>query len=145
MSKIKTYEDLLQEEQRLMAHLKGQEVQVRQDLAGFKEGLQPIGNAMKWVNKLTTRDRTNAFATFGIDFSVDLLVRRFLLARAGWLTKIVIPYLLKNYGSHFISEKQRAAFLKKINNLFSKLRPKPDAAEAAYQRGEDPDEATQKS
>lgn len=138
MSKIKTYEDLLQEEQRLMVLIKSHEGRVRNDLAGVKEGLQPIGHAVKWVQKFTTRDRTNAFATFGIDFSVDLLVRRFLLARAGWLTKIVIPYLIKNYGSHLITEKQRAAFMKKVSGLFSKLRPKPDAEEQAFQRGEQP-------
>jgi hypothetical protein len=138
MSKIKTYEDLLQEEQRLLAVIKTQEGAIRNDLAGVKEGLQPIGNAVKWMQKFTTRDRTNAFATFGIDFSVDLLVRRFLLARAGWLTKIVIPYLIKNYGSHFITERQRAAFMKKISSLFSKLRPKADAEEQAFSRGEQP-------
>jgi hypothetical protein len=39
---------------------------------------------------------------------------------------------MKNYGSHIISEKQRAAFIKKINDLFAKLRPKPDAEAAGY-------------
>ena len=126
MSKIKTYEDLLQEEQRLVAKLKVSEGKIREDLEGVKEGLKPIGKIMKTLQKFTTRDRTSAMANFGLDFSIDLLVRRFLLARAGWFTKIFVPYLIKNYGSHIISEKQRANFMRKVNNLFSKLRPKPD-------------------
>ena len=130
MSKIKTYEDLLQEEQRLLAQLKETEVLIRNDIAGVKEGLKPIGNVVRTIGKFTTRDKTNAFANFGLDFSVDLLVRRFLLARAGWFTKILIPYLIKNYSSHIISEQQRARLLEKINNFFSRLRPKPDAAPA---------------
>ena len=130
MSKIKTYEDLLQEEQRLLAQLKETEVLIRNDIAGVKEGLKPIGNVVRTIGKFTTRDKTNAFANFGLDFSVDLLVRRFLLARAGWFTKILIPYLIKNYSSHIISEQQRAKLMEKINNFFSRLRPKPDTEPA---------------
>lgn len=126
MSKIKTYEDLLQEEQRLLSQLKATELLIRDDLAGVKEGLKPIGNVMKTINKFTTRDRTGALANFGLDFSVDLLVRRFLLARAGWFTKILVPYVIKNYSSHIITEQQRAALLKKISTIFARFRPKPD-------------------
>lgn len=127
MSKIKTYEDLLQEEQRLLGELKSMEVLIRNDIAGVKEGLKPIGNVMKFVGKFTTRDKTGALANFGLDFSVDLLVRRFLLAKAGWFTKIVIPYVIKNYSSHIITEQQKAKLMQKISAIFSKLRPKPDA------------------
>ena len=126
MSKIKTYEDLLQEEQRLLSQLKTTELLIRDDLAGVKEGLKPIGNAMKTINKFTTRDKTGALTNFGLDFSVDLLVRRVLLAKAGWFTKILVPYVIKNYSSHIITEQQRAKLMQKINNIFSKLRPKPD-------------------
>ena len=130
MNKIKTYEDLLLEEQRLLAQLKATEVLIREDIAGVKEGLKPLGNAMKTISKFTTRDKTGALANFGLDFSVDLFVRKILLARAGWFTKILIPYLIKNYSSHIISEQQRAKLMEKINNFFSKLRPKPDVQPA---------------
>jgi hypothetical protein len=43
---------------------------------------------------------------------------------------VSVPYLIKNYGSHIISEQQRANMLKKISSVFSKLRPQPDKAEA---------------
>ena len=131
MKKIKTYEDLLQEEQRLLSQLKASELLIRDDIAGVKEGLKPIGKVMKTISKFTTRDKTGAFANFGLDFSVDLLVRRILLAMAGWLTKIVIPYVVKNYSSHFISEQQKAKLMQKISNILSKLRPKPDTAHTA--------------
>jgi hypothetical protein len=131
MKMIKTYEDLLQEEQRLLSQLKASELLIRDDIAGVKEGLKPIGKVMKTISKFTTRDKTGAFANFGLDFSVDLLVRRILLAKAGWLTKIVIPYVVKNYSSHFISEQQKAKLMQKISNILSKLRPKPDTAHTA--------------
>jgi hypothetical protein len=134
MSKIKNYDDLLQEEQRLLAELKIKEVQIRNDLAGVKQGLRPIGRVMNTISKFTTRDKTGAFANFGLDFGVDLLVRRFILAKAGWFTKILVPYLLKNYSSHIISEQQKAKLMEKINNLFAKLRPKPEPAPADEQK-----------
>ena len=128
MSKIKNYEDLLQEEQRLLLELKTKEVQIRNDLAGVKRGLKPIGRVMNTISKFTTRDKTGAFSNFGLDFGIDLIVRRFLLAKAGWFTKILVPYLLKNYSSHIISEKQKAMVMEKINNFFAKLRPKSAAS-----------------
>jgi hypothetical protein len=130
MSKIKNYDDLLQEEQRLLAELKVKEVQIRNDLAGVKHGLRPIGRVMNTISKFTTRDKTGAFANFGVDFGVDLLIRRIVLAKAGWFTKILVPYLVKNYSSHIISEQQKAKLMEKINNLFAKLRPKPEPAPA---------------
>lgn len=134
MSKIKNYEDLLQEEQRLLGELKVKEVQIRNDLAGVKHGLKPIGRVMNTISKFTTRDKTGAFANFGVDFGVDLLIRRFLLAKAGWFTKILVPYLVKNYSSHIISEQQKAKLMEKINNLFAKLRPRPEPAPADHDK-----------
>ena len=127
MSKIKNYEDLLQEEQRLLSQLKTKEVEIRNNLAGVKRGLKPIGRVMNTISKFTTRDKTGAFSNFGLDFGIDLIVRRFILAKAGWFTKILVPYLLKNYSSHIISEQQKARIMEKINNLFAKLRPKTAA------------------
>ena len=63
---------------------------------------------------------------FGIEFGIDLLIRKLLLARAGWFTKIVVPFLVKNYSSHIIGTEKRAAILQKIKNMFDKIRPKPE-------------------
>ncbi|HEX2607048.1 MAG TPA: hypothetical protein VHK91_06695 [Flavisolibacter sp.] len=130
MSKIKTYEELLQEEQRLLADLRSKEAVIRTDLAGVKEGLKPVQNVINTVGKFTTRDKTGPLFNFGIDFSIDLLIRRILLARAGWFTKIVVPYVIKNYSSHIINEQQKAKLMKKINGFFEKLRPKTEAGAA---------------
>jgi hypothetical protein len=128
MSKIKTYEDLLQEEQRLMQQLKTQEGLIREDIVVLKEKLKPVGRVVSVLEKMATRDHTGPLASFGIDFSIDLLLRKFLLARAGWFTKIFVPFLVKNYSSHIINEEQRNKFKEKIQNIFNKIRPKKKAA-----------------
>jgi hypothetical protein len=128
---IKTYEDLLQEEQRLLQSLKTQEVTIKNDMVGLQEGLKPVGRVFSFFHKMATRDPTGPLANFGIDFGIDLLVRKFILARAGWFTKIFVPFIIKNYSSHIINEEQRVKLSQKIQNLFNKIRPKKSTSTSA--------------
>ncbi|HVG40504.1 MAG TPA: hypothetical protein VM888_02740 [Chitinophagaceae bacterium] len=127
-TKIKTYEDLEKEKQRLINLLKDHEDAIKVDIAGVREGLKPFGNAMKVVNKMATRDNTAPILNFGLEMGIDVFVRRFLLARAGWLTKIVVPFIVKNYSSHIIGEEKREKLIKKVKNFFGKIRPKKESA-----------------
>ncbi|RPD48889.1 MULTISPECIES: hypothetical protein [Chitinophagaceae] len=124
-NKIRTYEDLLEEQKRLMNILKGHETLLKTDVAGVRQGLKPVGTAFNFVNKMATRDHTGPMMNFGLEFGLDLLLRRFVLARAGWFTKIAIPYVVKNYASHLITEEKREILMQKINAFMQKLRPKP--------------------
>ena len=125
---IKTYEDLLQEEQRLTQQLKAQEVLIREDLVLWKEKLKPVTKIVSVLEKMVSRDKTGPFASFGIDFSIDLLLRKLILARAGWFTKIFVPFLVKNYSSHIINEEHRNKLKQKIQNIFNKIRMKKTAS-----------------
>jgi len=125
MSKsIKTYEDLLQEEQRLMQQLKTQELIIKDDLVIWKEKIKPVTKMLTVLEKMVSRDRTGPLASFGIDFSIDLLLRKFILAKAGWFTKIFVPFLVKNYSSHIINEESRNKLKERVQNIFNKIRPK---------------------
>ena len=126
--KINSYEDLEKERERLMQKLRSHEELIKVDMAGVREGLKPFGKAMETVNKMATRDNTAPIFNFGMEMGIDLFVRKLLLARAGWLTKIVIPFLVKNYSSHFIGEEKREALMKKVKGFFQKIRPKPQTA-----------------
>ena len=128
-STIRTYEDLLKEQQRLLDVIKTQEDLIRKDIAGVKEGLKPFNKVAQQLNKMATRDNSAPLMNFGLEFGVDLLLRKFILAKAGWFTKIVIPFLVKNYSSHIIGEEKRLALLQKVRNFLQKIRPhaSPDA------------------
>lgn len=121
--RIKTYEDLEEEKLRLLSVMKTQESAIRTDLAGLKENLKPLGSAMDTINKLTTRDNRVPVFNLGIEMGIDLLVRRVLLARAGWFTKIVVPFVIKNYSSHILGEEKREFIINKLKGLFKKMRP----------------------
>jgi len=132
MNKIKTYDDLLHEEKRLQQVLKGQEILIREDLVSMKENLEPVKKVYDQVHKIFTRDNRVPVFNVGLELGIDVLLRRFILARAGWFAKTFVPYLIKNYASHIIGEEKRKLIIKKIGEMFNKLRPKTDRqAEAA--------------
>lgn len=135
-STIRTYEDLLQEQQRLLGVIKTQEDLIRKDIAGVKEGLKPFNKVAQQLHKMATRDNSAPLMNFGLEFGVDLLLRKFVLAKAGWFTKIVIPFLVKNYSSHIIGEEKRLALLQKVRNFLQKIRP--HASPEAYSFEETP-------
>ena len=130
MNKIRTYEDLLQEEQRLQQQLKVQEMQVRTDILSMKENIEPVKKVYDTVRKVFTRDNRVPFFNIGLEMGIDILLRRFILRKAGLFARILVPYLVKNYSSHIIGEEKRKVLVKKVRDLFSKIRPKPAASPA---------------
>jgi hypothetical protein len=118
---IKTYEDLLQEEQRLTAQLASYKGVIREDIAALKTSLNPIKRVASTVKNLFTFGDNGPLLNFGLKFGTDVFLRRLLLGRAGWIAKVVVPYLIKNYASHLVTEGQRKAIAKTVSNLISKF------------------------
>jgi len=109
MSRIKTYADLEAEKLRLTALLRNHEEAIKADVANVREGLQPVNNALKVINKMATRDNRVPVMNFGLEMGIDLFIRRVLLSRAGWFAKIVVPYVVKNYTSHFLGDEKKSS------------------------------------
>ena len=118
MSNIRTYEDLEAEEKRLQALLYSHKENIKDSIAAVKEGLNPFKHVAATAKRLFSRDRSNPMMRFGVDLGVDVLVRRFLLAKAGWFTKIIVPFFVKNYSSYFIKEYKKSKLLQKIMSFF---------------------------
>ncbi|HUQ96369.1 MAG TPA: hypothetical protein VM010_01805 [Chitinophagaceae bacterium] len=136
MSKIKNYADLEAEKLRLTALLRNHEEAIKADVVNVKEGLRPMSNALNVMNKIATRDNRVPVMNFGVEMGIDLLVRRVLLGRAGWFAKIVVPYLVKNYTSHFLGDEKKQLLASKIRNFFNKLRPKPNTVKTEIYRAQ---------
>ena len=108
-----SYKDLLAEKQQLEVLLQAQKQVIRCDVDEVKLKLQPVKEALEFVKKITTRDKTNLLLALGTDIAVNTFVKNFILSRAGWLTKTIIPFFLKNYSSNFIAE-QKDKWLEKL-------------------------------
>lgn len=154
---IKTYEDLLQEEQRLTAHLATLKVQIKADIGGVKQGikekLSPVKKIKTKVQSLFSQEGRNGPAlNFLINFVLDYIIRKIIPNRTSVWTKTVVPFLTKNYVSHLITDQQRdkilgfvnktvgkidhfirKTFLKKQEDHFEKEAAKPDVAAATHQ------------
>ena len=134
MSSIRTYEDLEAEEKRLQALLYSHKENIKDSFAAVKEGLNPFKQVLNTFKRLFSRDKSNPMMKVGVDFGVDVLVRRFLLAKAGWFTKIVVPFFVRNYSSHFINEYKKSKLLQKFSELFKRSAKKAnDTTEGMHQ------------
>lgn len=116
---ISTYEDLLKEKARLTLLLSAQKELVREDIKEIKEELVPVKSAISLVSKLATKDRNNFLLTTAADKLIDLLVKKLVLAKAGWITKLAVPFLMKNFSSHVIAD-NKDAILGKIFSWIGK-------------------------
>jgi hypothetical protein len=116
MSKrIQTYEDLIEEKTRLETLLETKKLEISEDWKGIKHNLTPITNVFSFVGKFTHRHRSNPLVNFGIDMAGDVFLKKFILKRADWLTRLLLPVFIKNYSSNVLGEP-------KGNNLFSKIK-----------------------
>lgn len=133
---IRTYDDLLQEKARLKELLQVQKELIRADVQDIKDELQPVKQAIGLIGKFTTRDKTNPLLTSATETIINLVVKKLILARSGWLTKLVVPFLMKNVSSHLVNENQGAIFSK----LFSFFGKKNKHAAADEQGDEEEEE-----
>ncbi|HMK25625.1 MAG TPA: hypothetical protein VK483_06310 [Chitinophagaceae bacterium] len=131
---IRTYDDLLSQEKQMEELLQAQKELLMSDLNQLKEELQPATTALTFFSRIITRDKHNLLVNGGIDRVIDLVFRKVLLARAGWLTKLTVPFFIKNYSSHFIAD-HKGQLVERLFSLFShknsngKAAPEPHTKE----------------
>lgn len=122
---IKTYNDLLQEEQRLQAQLALHKTLIQQDMTdiktGVKEKLNPLKKIRETVNHLFVNEGKNGPAlNFMLNFVLDFIIRIFIPKRTSVWTKTIIPFITKNYVSHLITDEQRKSISLAINKYIGK-------------------------
>jgi len=83
------------------------------------EPVEPVGHTISVMGKMFSRDKNNPILNLGVQKMIDIFVRKVLLARAGWITKLTVPLLLKNYSSHLIADHKKSW----VQKLFSWIGP----------------------
>lgn len=111
MADIQTYMDLKAEKENLEASLRFHKRLIRADLAALREELRPLKHALSLIGKLTTKDKSNPAIVVGVDVAGDALIKKGVLKKSGWLTKLIVPFVVKNYVTHLLARKS--------NNFFS--------------------------
>jgi hypothetical protein len=110
---------LLEEKERLKLLLSAQKELVRQDINEIKLELAPVKSAINVVGKFATKDNRNWIITTAADTIIDLVIRKMVLSRAGFFTKMVVPFIMKNFSSHVIGD-NKDKIISKLTSWFGK-------------------------
>lgn len=103
--KMRAYDQLLLEEQQLEEDLKFHRKRINDKWLHLKASVQPAVIGMKLAENTLTRAETNPVLNTGVNWTIDFLVKKWILKKSGWMTKMVIPFVLKNITSHVIQNK----------------------------------------
>jgi hypothetical protein len=116
--KITTYAEMLVEEERLQQLKIVQEQQIQTDVQAIKTELLPITNFASTAKKFFVRKSSEGLTFLSIKLLVDGFVKNVVLSKAGWVTRFIVPFFLKNYASNVAKEPGK--FMDKIKHLFGK-------------------------
>lgn len=103
--KINSYNDLLAEKQRLKALFKEQKQTIRTDFVLLKDHLNPAKRILKKIGTFTKPDKSLGLLNVGLGFGLDFLLRKVVLKKSGWITRMLAPFFIKNAVSHFAARK----------------------------------------
>ena len=132
--KINTYEDLVKEQEQMEELLHAQKELVVYDFKLLKEEFKPTTHAINTLGKMVTRERGNLIVNEAANRVIDFVLKRGILARAGWATRFLVPTLLKNYTSHFVAE-NKDIFLKKLSSWIGHKNGNGKAAPEVHTQG----------
>lgn len=133
---ITTYGELMEERQRLTALLQSQKMIVRQDIQEIKEELAPIKSAIAMIGKFGTRDKSAWLLTTVADKIIDIVLKKMILSKTGWITKLAVPFVMKNFSSHVIADHKDQI----LGKLFSWFGKKPTNGMPPGEAGEEEEE-----
>jgi hypothetical protein len=102
---IKTYSDLCEERERLKNLLVVQKQRMKDDWDGLKHEMNPFKKVMGVFGKMTSSNKSNPLMSKGVKVATDLFITKFVLGKAGWLTKLAVPFVISNYSTHVIANK----------------------------------------
>lgn len=104
-TKIENLDDLKAERVRLKNQITISRLKLSQEFTGIKEELQPARQALNYAkNLLVNNNQRSSIVGMGLRFGVNAILRNTLLARASWITRLVVPYIANNFVSSYVAK-----------------------------------------
>jgi hypothetical protein len=122
--KIETYNDLIEEKARLELVLASKKSDIKQDWQGIKQNFKPVTNVLGFVGKMSKRKHLSPVMDMGVDIIGDVLFRKFLLRKADWVTRLILPVFIKNFSSNTLGHVAGGGIFSKLKNLVKQRRAK---------------------
>lgn len=96
---IKSYEDLLQEQDRLRKQLNVQKTELNGRIRDVKEKLAPIGTIIGAIGSISAFGAKHPMIKSGVGLAVDMFVKKRLFKKSGLVTGILGSFLLRNVAT----------------------------------------------
>jgi hypothetical protein len=120
MRTINTLAELKAERRRLILHKEFLEAEIKKDVQEVKKQFAPL----TLITKGLASHENSAFGS-GVGAITDLLVKNVVLKNAGFLTKMIVPFLAKNAAANY-AEAHKTEVFSWVENLISKFRKKKE-------------------
>lgn len=118
--KIQTYNDLLEEKQRLETLLSVQKQQMKTSWDHLLLEVTPVQSIFGQIKKVFKGDSSNPAVNFGVKFASDVFIRRVVLAKADWVTRLIVPMFFRNYTSNILNSEKSKNVFSKVKALFQR-------------------------
>lgn len=119
---IQSIEDIRAERANLKNKLALSQLHMHTRVQAIQQELNPARQALGVVKDVFARPRKGLLYV-GVGIGVDLLLRRRLLKKAGWLPRLVVPFLVQNAAANVI-QRNSTSFLEKGLKWFKKATDK---------------------
>jgi hypothetical protein len=126
---IKSYDDLLRHKQETEMLLHAQKELMMYDLRLLQAEFKAATSSLAIVGKLVSRNKKNVLVNMGVNKVLDFVLKKVILARAGWFTKLGVTFLAKNLSSHYIDENKD----KLVDKLFGWVSHKNGNGKATHE------------
>lgn len=101
-------EDYRMERRRLKAAIAEKELLLKEDIKELQSYTKPFTAISKVAGSfITSKDKHEKdLIDKGVESAVTFLLRNVLLAKAGWITKAIVPIIAKNYAVNKLDEQK---------------------------------------
>lgn len=119
MMKINSLADLKTEQKRLLQRKEVLESEIITGFEKFKEELAPLSSFTKGArNILVSKD--NGILGNSLGSIANFITKNVLLKNSGFITRLIVPYLVKNSTSSLV-ENNKSKIVDWVGNVFSKF------------------------
>jgi hypothetical protein len=124
MRRINTLNELKAERKRLSLRRVFLEEQIKKDFKELKQSFEPIRLLAKGAEKTLISQNNHLISDTAGQFAK--FIARTTLRRSGFLSRLIVPYLVKNAASNFV-ENNKSKILSWVEVFFTRLSDKKSA------------------
>jgi len=121
---FKTYKQLIGEKEKLGQWIQTQKQLIRADVEELKWRVKPLSEIRSHITRFTFRNAISLFFVLNSDVIAKKSFQKIITASSGWLGKVLVPYVFKNYSPGFLAE-QKKKIIKWFKLWFKKEFKKP--------------------